>query len=137
MDLLKKISESYLYRLFLQGGMWGMYNKRNRSMANQIFQKIIDLQTSHYYNYHKNQHNQDKHFLEKFVYPLLRDNSIIQDSYTCLVHGDGSEPFPTQMKGSCYVGHAAYISGNCESGSLSSTCPVECRPKEHKDWIHC
>ena len=122
-----------IFSYFSKGGMWGIYNDRDRPLANQIFQQIIDLQTSYKYNFYKNQLNQDESFLSKFVYPLLRTNSIIQDSYTCLLHND-SQAFPTQLTGACHIGNE---SKGCETELWNFSCPVECRPKEHQDWIYC
>lgn len=74
----------------------------------------------------------DQFFLRDYVYSLVKNDSLIHVSYLCAFYKD-SIPFPTRRVGDCFVGQV----GNCNKNSTFIECPVECRPKGHKDWIYC
>ena len=44
------------------GGMWGFYNSRNRKLANQIYNKIINKSIAFHYN-QQNKKGMDQFFL--------------------------------------------------------------------------
>ncbi len=118
--------------------MWGFYNERNRDLAKEIFRKMIDTKIAG--NYHKNgtqtKRGPDQFFLNDHVYPLIKSESIIHDSYCCVQYGD-SKPFPTERVGSCYVA-TMEMNGYCATNkTLLPECPMACRLNEHKDWTHC
>ena len=73
---------NFMLNLIL-GGMWGFYNERNRSLAKEIFRKMIDTKIAG--KYHKKAPIQkDQLFLSDYVSPLIKSQSIIHDSYFCV-----------------------------------------------------
>ena len=113
--------------------MWGFYNSKNRQLANELFNRIVDPEISYKYNKVKNQKGKDQEFLSRHVYPILKKQSVIHDSYLCKNYKD-SEPFPTQRIGNCFVGRV----GNCNSTATDFyQCPRECRPENHQEWLNC
>ena len=118
--------------------MWGFYNERNRILAKEIFRKIIDTKIAG--KYHKNgtetKRGPDQFFLNDHVYPILKSQSIIHDSYCC-VHYEGSKPFPSERVGSCFIGSVNTKESCAENKKLLPECPMVCRPTEHKDWARC
>ena len=112
--------------------MWGFNSARNRNLANQIFQVIIDKSISANFNANlQSPKGQDQFFLTQYVYPSLRQNSIIHDSYLCMAYG--GDAFPTKRQGNCYVGSPS----DCNATAIFIECPLKCRPKEHQDWKEC
>jgi hypothetical protein len=120
---------------FILGGMWGFFNYRDRAKANLIFDRIIHPLIGVNLNpNHSNPKGYDQQFLSDYVYPEIKKNSIIHDSYFCLTLND-SEPFPTKRFGNCFVGTLQYV---CENKKpYFSPCPVQCRPYDHQDWTYC
>ena len=114
--------------------MWGFYNSRNRYLANKIFDLVIDKKISKAYSKatNKNRYGADEKFLSKYVFPLIKGNSTIHDSFMCTQLG--GEPFPTRRLGDCFIGSPS----NCNvSGIFHRDCPKRCRPSTHKDWKQC
>ncbi len=119
------------------GNNWGYYNSRDRNTAIKIFKMLIDKEISKRYNSDlSSPKGWDQFFLRENVYPLIRSNSIIQDSYLCMMYRD-SIPFPTKRRGICFsaAGWRDYECFNQTSDYF--ICPVECRPKDHQDWNYC
>ncbi len=115
--------------------MWGFYNSRNKTLADLIFNKIVDPLISK--NFKKNNaKGQDQFFLAEHVYPLIKHNSIIHDSYTCKNFQD-SLPFPSQRIGSCFIGSFGQTESCVNISNALPNCPIECRPKDNLDWIYC
>ena len=95
---------------------------------------MIDSKITKNYNMKKNQKKKDQHFLIAYVYPLLRNVSVIHDSHLCKLYKD-SKPFPTRRIGACFIGSTDY-DNSCINKKFH-LCPEECRPKNHKDWTTC
>lgn len=112
--------------------MWGYKLYQNRDVANKIFNLIVDKGDS--VNFKKSDgKGHDQYFLRDRVYPLIKFDSVIHDSYLCNYYRK-SEPFPTKRKGDCFIGRP----GPCnETATGFYECPVVCRPKLHQDWINC
>ncbi len=70
------------------------------------------------------------HFLSH-VWPWARNLSVQHDSYTCAQY-PGSTAFPTRRT----TEKANYVSA-APNDLLLASCPAECRPEGHKDWIYC
>ncbi len=114
--------------------MWGFYNQRDRNLSKQIFNDIIDQNIAKQYNSRPiNSKGQDQFFLSSYVYQKIKKNSVIHDSYLCLMYND-SEPFPTKRVGNCFVGGENALS--CINETFKD-CPVQCRPQNHQDWNTC
>ena len=115
------------------GGMWGFYNSRDRKTAKKIFNHILNKFLWIKYNQDgKHQRGFDQFFLKDFVFPLIKSNSMIHDSYTCQnLQGIG---FPSKRIGNCYVGSVDF---NCNKTGFYYVCPIACRPYDHLDWTYC
>jgi len=113
--------------------MWGFNRSKNKKLADEILNRILNKNDSIIFK-PEIPEGLDQSFLGKKVYPLIKDKSIIHDSYLCKHYKDGT-PFPTQLKGNCFIGRI----GHCdENGTLPyGKCPIECRPKNHQDWLYC
>lgn len=111
--------------------MWGFYNSKNKSLAERIFNLLVNKTLADEYK-KLNDRWSDQFFLRDYVYGLIKNDSLIHDSYLCCFYKD-SVSFPTKRVGNCFVGQI----GNCNLNSTSIKCPIECRPKAHLDWINC
>jgi len=85
--------------------MWGFYNSRDRITAYKIFDSILNVDIAKKFSKPKNKNRKgaDQEFLTKYVYPYLREQSIIHDSFLCASYG-GAKAFPTKRVGDCFVG---------------------------------
>jgi hypothetical protein len=118
--------------------MWGYFNKQNRVLAKEIFMKIIDPKTASLYHKSGTEsvRQPDQSFLKDNVYPLIKSQSIIHDSYSCKSWFEwNSGAFPTKRVGSCFIG-APGVNLNCENKTFYE-CPKKCRPVQHQDWTFC
>jgi hypothetical protein len=76
--------------------MWGFYNKRNRKLANVIFNKILDPSNTKYYNNDlKSPKQGDQNFLNDHIYGLVLNDTMSHDSYFCKGYEKG-KPFPNK-----------------------------------------
>jgi hypothetical protein len=115
------------------GGMWGFKPKKDRELGSKIFKKLLSKHII--YHYYRNTDSlvaYDQYFLKKYVYNEIKSRSVIHDSYTCAYFSD-STPFISKRKGLCYIGSIGY----CDENKKFFECPIQCRPKEHLDWIYC
>ena len=85
--------------------MWGFYNSRNRVIAEDIFNSILNVNLARKFSpfKYKNKYNGDQIFLKQLVYPKIKRNSTIHDSFTCTFYG--GDAFPTKRIGDCFVGN--------------------------------
>ena len=111
--------------------MWGFYKSKNISLANRIYNLVINKTLANRYK-KVNDRWSDQFFLRDYVYSLIKNDSIIHDSYLCSFYLD-SIPFPTQRISNCFVGQI----GKCLLNSTLIKCPIKCRPKNHLDWNYC
>jgi hypothetical protein len=119
------------------GGYWGFSNMRNRHLANYLFKILTNKFIAQTYNIIKNEKGQDQFFLTDYYSKYSLKNSTTHDSFSC--NYLGGDPFPTQRIGNCFVGCTGCCNSSIEFSNqkYSHVCPVECRPKNHQDWIHC
>ena len=114
--------------------MWGFYNSRDRNLSNYIFSLFTDpYETEKYNNNKKNLWGFDQMFLKDKVYQLIKNKSIIHDSYNCYRTGFLGTPFPTRRLGNYYVGKKWITVYN----NTFYTCPENCRPKNNQNWTTC
>lgn len=120
------------------GGLWGFANKRNKTLANRLFNTIIDPMLATIYNRDKlNAKNYDQLFLKDQIWHHATDKAIIHDSYLCDVFGE-SLPFPTQRKLSNNFVGMPTIGCPAEDTKIDiEQCPEKCRPTSNKDWLYC
>lgn len=109
--------------------MWGAKTSLDRSLSSQIFNSVLKKYTKDGMKLKE----YDQIFLAQYVYDLIKKKSTIHDSYTCKTFRD-SEPFPTERKGRDHVG-SIFSQGMIPT--FNETCPIECRPKDHLNWIFC
>jgi len=113
------------------GGLWGLHMKRNRNLASNIFNLILSKKLIRMYNIKLNNRKMfDQYFLREIIYPLLKNTSLVHDSYHCLKYKD-SLPFPNKRDGFNYVGYPEGAQKQIE------ICPVACRPKYGMNWEYC
>ena len=113
-------------------GMWGLNKKIDEIQAKEMIKLILDKNEAIKYN-KNSQKGLDQSFLTDKVYHLLKNKSIIHDSFLCKKYKD-SEPFPSQRIDGLFVG-ANYKYGKLEGSKYE--CPIECRPKNNLNWIYC
>ena len=127
------------------GGTWGFASVRNRSLATQIYSLMVNpIEASAFNEKMENEKNCDQTFLRDKIWPLVKANATIHDSYLCK-RFPSSKPYPTRRTiPSCYVGNFEWCDDEVTvrhflNHSLYDNfiCPVECRPKDHKDWLYC
>jgi hypothetical protein len=110
----------------------------NRTATRELFSKITDKYMAWRYLSGKGFGcGADQDFLSDQVWQLAEDVSTIHDSYSCNLFKN-SQPFPTQRQDK-YVCFAtcAFCCNSTINPELSVVCPVQCRPKEHQDWLYC
>jgi hypothetical protein len=106
--------------------MWGLKVSSNKILSNIIFNKIINSQA---YDLNSKK-GKDQIFLKDHIYYLLKNISVIHDSYLCKVFLP-NEPWPTKREGMSFVGYTDVYK------TVNEHCPIECRPVNHKDWLYC
>ncbi|CAF4599063.1 unnamed protein product [Rotaria sp. Silwood2] len=119
---------------FILGGLWGASLIRARHTLVNIFKPM--LIPSIVQNYHI---NEDQKFLNDYVKDHVRNHSLIFDSYFCEILG--GQPFLSQRPiDGCYLGCIRPCCNNAKNVHFRERkipCPIECRPKDHLDWIYC
>ena len=113
--------------------MWGLKSSGDRKLANDIINKIKNKNIAEKYNFNSRK-GLDQYFLRDEIYGVIKEKSIIHDSFLCNQYKD-SEPFPSKRNGNCYVGQVGICSDY--SNNPIPDCPIECRLKNHYDWLKC
>ena len=72
-------------------------------------------------------------FCYRYVWPWAKNISIAHDSYLCKKY-PFTKAFPTERKHEPNNFVGSVVTSNL---TLWQTCPEECRPKNHLDWIYC
>ncbi|CAF2763224.1 unnamed protein product [Rotaria sp. Silwood2] len=141
--------DHHLHNIPMLGGLWGValnrlsFNDR-LIMANALLPSNNEKQIQQYYSTYSG--GGDQLFLEHYIWPLARHNSLAHDSFTCFwsryIYRADTRPFPSQRKHpSCFVGCpkpccTPEVKQNFDFSSYKQ-CPSICRPKEHNDWLFC
>ena len=76
----------------------------------------------------------DQHLQLWYLWPLVRKDMVAHDAYFCNHYEPlYTRPWPTRRhdEGRNYVGSV------WSKDKVRVSCPVECRPEEHKDWELC
>ena len=123
--------------------MWGFRSIRNRKLANEIADLIKNPELAKSYNpTGKSEKNQDQVLLREYIWDDLASlHSMTHASYHCKsFSGSNIQAFTVQRpKTVCFVG----CSKCCDPKKYKTTwpveweCPLECRPKNHSDWLYC
>ena len=115
----------------ISAGLWGGNNYVDYSLARRLRSRL--------YGRIGEEPQADQRVLKYRIWPLIRSSSAVYDSYHCRDHrkefGFG-RPWPTRRRGSLYVGSGP-SKGERIKELAQVTCPVICRPKEHKNWLFC
>jgi hypothetical protein len=117
------------------GGLWGAATKRARYSLFDTFQPILVPLIARQYT-----GAGDQQFVSDVVWPKVKQRSLSFDSHFCQKYG--SRPFLSQRpKGNCFLGCVRPCcddtTRNENSSKYMKPCPIECRPKDHQDWIYC
>ena len=74
--------------------------------------------------------------LKDHIFKRMRDKILQHDSFMCKLFFGRIRPFPTRRESGInnYVG--APFAVNSAIDDLTP-CPLECRPRKHKDWTTC
>ena len=119
------------------GGLWCSHNKRNRTRSDQIFELILK-------HHHPRRNNKeppkesDQRFLKNHVWPLVKNDVMQHDSFSCFSKafkswgGVTAYPFPRAKNTSAFMG----CKRPCKTRTLPP-CPKACRPGSHQDWVNC
>lgn len=75
----------------------------------------------------------DQGFLQKYVWPWAKKDSMQHDSYLCKKYS-GTKGFPTQRKNESNNFMAAVVA---QKQYIMKECPEKCRPADHKEWQYC
>lgn len=114
------------------GGMWGArMDTGMRNIIDLSFRRLIH-NTAQYW---PGQKGLDQTMLTKWVWPKVKEHSVVHDSYLCKKLSFGGvrpKPFPTRREAGVYN-----FVGAAGPEELKSICPEECRPPGHKDWTLC
>lgn len=117
------------------GGMWAFRPPLNPKISRMFYDKIHNKALIKKYDA-KN----DQTFLANEIWPHVKSDAIAHDSFLCKTsYGHKSVPFPTQRQftndSDCFIG---CVRPCCRNGVKPfGECPIECRPKDHQDWIYC
>jgi hypothetical protein len=82
----------------MMGGMSGLRGSLNRTLANSLFDLILDRSVSNAFT--KNgtyPRGGDQKFLAKHVYRLIKSSALVHDSYNC--RSLGGDPWPKKRTG--------------------------------------
>ena len=117
--------------------MWDFNKKLNWRLSSILFEIFTNKKNALNFNSPKNKKGRDQDFLNDYFYPFAIHRATIHDSFLCTKFF-ASQPWPTKRQGDCFVGCI-----HCECNDLKKeikafgNCPLECRPKNHTDWIYC
>lgn len=126
--------DSQFHKFAVLGGTWCFRTKKNISTSFQILKLILSKAS---YRKLRNKTTdlkwEDQNILKKYVWPLIKNDSVQHDSYYCKLY-PGSIPFPTQRNiDKAFVG----CYKPCGKVYPPKECPIKCRPEKHKNWTYC
>ena len=115
-------------------GMWGvkLSSPQMRKALQAVFYQMLHADSA----YWRGQiiSSRDQALLERYLWPWAKDITLQHDSYHCDLFAK-SHPWPTRRQESGtnnYVGAPFAL-----NTTLSTTCPVKCRPRTHPEWNLC
>ena len=121
-------------------GLWGFFVSKNKTLAKEIYQILLNKEIMRPYN--NKMYLEDQHFLTAYVWPKAKINSTIHDSFFCNEYG--GVPFPSKRENTnCFVScsncclnksnvmKTSFISKE----SVGRECPLVCR--KNKEWNFC
>jgi hypothetical protein len=121
----------------MNGGLWGgMPGCESLARGGGFVKMIGDSKQSGMAGY-----MEDIYLLVESVWPLVKDDQIGHDSYSCTKY-DNARPFPKQRDENYqHVGQVFDHQDNPRMGDIDGFIrgkpnPVQCRPKDHQDWLY-
>lgn len=121
----------------VMGGMFCYRNARDRLLGQILFTAVVKNSARRGPFYGESPKGHDQYTLNKHVWPVLRHRAMVHDSYYC--HwAPGGRAFPTRRNFSTepFVGCASRPCDYVKDVEVFR-CPVQCRPRLHKDWEYC
>lgn len=119
------------------GGMFGLRQStpQQKEQNSKDFDAMVDLLRERW------QKGSDQSALSYVISPRASKDSLIHDSYFCktmFIKGK-TVPFPTQrLSGPNFtIPNEPNFVGNVGTYGEAKVCPVDCRPKDHQDWMLC
>ena len=113
-------------------GLWGVKIRNVRKQHYELWKTFV-------YSKIDEAKHWDQTLLKDMIYPMINKYDIIQhDSYCCKRFNDTTiRPFKVRREknGNWCGGGDNYTDMN--KFVLNTSCPILCRPKLHKHWIHC
>jgi hypothetical protein len=100
----------------MMGGMWG---GSKFVFFKDIYKKLENITSFNY--------GDDQNFLSKYIYPFIKENLLVHDSFHCTEYKN-SIPFPSKRMGNQHVGQAFDKNDNPLS-IISEKAPLACRRK--------
>ncbi|XP_065669670.1 uncharacterized protein LOC105845888 [Hydra vulgaris] len=111
----------------IMGGLWCIKPFKNRLLAERLFALALS-KSSRRNSKITPPYGSDQHTLNQYIWPLIKNDIMIHDSYRC---NGIAIPFPTKRNQShLFVG----CPRPCKIKKIQ-TCPVKCR--KEKDWLYC
>jgi len=123
-----------LHGVPILGGLWTSALYRNRLLFLRLFSILLDKNKVKQYSL-----LHDQTLLSQLVWPKIKDQTLVFDSYTCEQFHEGHQrPFPTERSSrECHLGCVRPCCQNSSKIILTKPCPEKCRPKNHPDWTYC
>ncbi|XP_045585469.2 uncharacterized protein [Procambarus clarkii] len=107
-------------------GMWGGCNSWHQEAARAVRTRALCQGLGPF---------DDQEILKLYLWPVARLNATVHDSYTCKRFGK-SLPFPSERVNFTFVGQRSYRNRYRRERTYIA-CPINCRPKKHKNWFYC
>lgn len=125
------IRDHHEHNVPILGGLWGIKVKEERELLHNVSQYLLSPDVVQCY-----QGKGDQTFLEHYIWPhaSMYDKMTLEyDSFLCK-RFPNARPFPTQKKSpTLFIGCRR---PNCTEDKHPQ-CPIQCRPRNHQDWIWC
>ncbi|KAK3872242.1 hypothetical protein Pcinc_022669 [Petrolisthes cinctipes] len=121
----------------VMGGMWGArWDLDPSHVHDRVHELTIMRNLMFRYAWKRFKHGLDQHILKAVLWPAMLGRVKSHDSYCCKYFPNTS-PWPTQRSHGFFVGSVRYRKNKENSYVVPKTCPVRCRPPQHRDWIYC
>ena len=115
----------------IMAGMWGAkLSPSVQSDMRVLFLKLLSWPDI----LRAKQADLDQYLLEKYLWPVAKGSVCQHDSYNCRQFNK-VRPWPTRRRGNKtgnFVGARFAL-----NETLNHPCPIQCRPKHHKNWSFC
>ena len=112
------------------GGMWCYRTTKNLTRATRYLELILENADKRS-STEEARKGDDQVMLQKYLWPELKNDVIQHDSYLCKNY-PGSIPYPSQRSTINEI-----VGVPRATGQKAATCPKECRPRDHLDWLYC